>query len=68
MLALFQAVERPVMMRYHDPRRREEAQVALTPVLRTLRRKLPRMAFPPNTKEAHFNYESMLDSNVGYPV
>ncbi|KAI9843854.1 MAG: hypothetical protein M1838_002426 [Thelocarpon superellum] len=60
---LFQAVERPVLMRHRDQRRRAEVQVALAPVLRTLHRKLPRMAFPPTTKDAHFNYEHLLDQN-----
>ena len=31
----------------------------------SLGRRLPRMPFPPGTKEVHFNYEALLDSNVG---
>ncbi|KAI9819443.1 MAG: hypothetical protein M1832_004006 [Thelocarpon impressellum] len=62
-LAVLQTVERPATTRHRDQKRRTEAQAALAPVLRTLRRKLPRMAFPPTTKDAHFDYESMLDSN-----
>ncbi len=67
-LDVFQTVERPVMTRFRDQRRRAEAQAALAPLLKTLRRKLPRMAFPPNTRDAHFDYERLIDSSVSRHV
>jgi kinetochore protein Fta7 len=33
-------------------------------VSRRLSKRLPRMPFPPGTKEMHFDYEAMLNSNV----
>ncbi|KAL9123271.1 MAG: hypothetical protein Q9187_000179 [Circinaria calcarea] len=62
---LFKSIERPAMMKYRDDRRRIEAQVALGSISRTLGKRLPRMPFPPDTKETHFDYEAILHSNRG---
>ncbi|KAI9697241.1 MAG: hypothetical protein M1836_004805 [Candelina mexicana] len=63
LLDLFKAVQRPVLSSYRDPKRRNEAHSALAPVVRTLAKRLPRMPFPSNTKDWHFDYEKLLDSN-----
>ncbi|KAI9795237.1 MAG: hypothetical protein M1835_006133 [Candelina submexicana] len=63
LLDLFKAVQRPVLSSHRDPKRRNEAQSALAPVVRTLARRLPRMPFPSTTKDWHFDYEKLLDSN-----
>ncbi|KAK2758345.1 hypothetical protein FQN54_004193 [Arachnomyces sp. PD_36] len=57
---LFRSVERPVITRQRDERKRIEAQTAVGSVIRNLRRRLPRMPFPPMTKDAAFDYESAL--------
>lgn len=61
---LLRAVQRPVVARYRDDSKRAEAQLAIHSFIETLERKLPRFPFPPNTKDAHFDYEKLLDSNV----
>ncbi|KAI9886003.1 MAG: hypothetical protein M1823_002225, partial [Watsoniomyces obsoletus] len=61
---LFRTVARPLLMRYRDEERRLEAQEAIGDFLETLDRKLPRFPFPPGTRDAHFDYEKLLDSNV----
>lgn len=62
--ALFRDAARPVLMRYRDGERRVEAQAAIDEFLRVVERKLPRFPFPPGTRDAHFEYEKLLDSNV----
>ena len=52
------------MARYGTEKQRSEAQAALAPVLKTLRKKLPRIAFPLTTKDSHFSAEALLDSSV----
>lgn len=64
---LFRAVERTLLMRYRDEEKRVEAQLALNSFLQDVERKLPRFPFPPDTKDAHFDYEKLLESNVGSP-
>lgn len=89
-LELFRSVERPVIMRHRDEKKRIEAQTAVGTVIRkyvasrgrmqvqrggnllitlasganSLGRRLPRMPFPPVTKDANFDYESALDEQV----
>ncbi|KAI9792397.1 MAG: hypothetical protein M1816_002281 [Peltula sp. TS41687] len=60
---LFTAVERTLVMRDRDEDKRAEAQLALNSLLQDLERKLPRFPFPPDTKDAHFDYEKLLESN-----
>ncbi|KAJ5172840.1 hypothetical protein N7492_005433 [Penicillium capsulatum] len=60
---LFQALERPVIMRQQNERKRIEAQSAVQAVVRNLGRRLPRMPFPPATKDSNFDYESALDEH-----
>ena len=55
-------------MRYRDEERRAEAQVAIEAFLSTVERKLPRFPFPPRTKDAQFDYERLLDGNVGETI
>ncbi|EED15498.1 conserved hypothetical protein [Talaromyces stipitatus ATCC 10500] len=60
---LFRSLERPVIVRQRDERKRIEAQVALGGVVKTLERRLPRMPFPPLTKDAVFDHESVLNEH-----
>ncbi|CAL5869839.1 uncharacterized protein PFLUO_LOCUS4070 [Penicillium psychrofluorescens] len=60
---LFHALERPVIVRQQNERKRIEAQTAVQAVVRTLGRRLPRMPFPPITKDSNFDYESALNEH-----
>ncbi|MCJ1250155.1 hypothetical protein MMC30_007381 [Trapelia coarctata] len=60
---LFVAVGRPVITQYRDERRRIDAQTALSSITRKLGERLPRMPFPPSTKEVSFDHEALLNSN-----
>ncbi|EEA22613.1 hypothetical protein TMatcc_001458 [Talaromyces marneffei ATCC 18224] len=60
---LFRSLERPVIVRQRDEKKRIEAQVALGGVVKTLERRLPRMPFPPLTKDAGFDHESVLNEH-----
>ncbi|KAJ5666700.1 CENP-A-nucleosome distal centromere subunit CENP-Q [Penicillium macrosclerotiorum] len=71
---LFQSLERPVIMRQQNERKRIEAQGAVQAVVRKfvdtfenpivdLSKRLPRMPFPPITKDSNFDYESALDEH-----
>ncbi|OAX84288.1 hypothetical protein ACJ72_01353 [Emergomyces africanus] len=60
---LFRSIERPVITRHRDERKRIEAQAAVVAVRKNLGRRLPRMPFPPGTKDTDFDYEAGLDDN-----
>ncbi|KAJ6108672.1 hypothetical protein N7523_009995 [Penicillium sp. IBT 18751x] len=60
---LFHSLERPVIVRQQNEKKRIEAQSAVNAVVRNLGRRLPRMPFPPNTKDSSFDYESALDEH-----
>ncbi|KAJ5463937.1 CENP-A-nucleosome distal centromere subunit CENP-Q [Penicillium sp. IBT 31633x] len=60
---MFQALERPVIMRNQNERKRIEAQGAVQAVVRNLGKRLPRMPFPPISKESNFDYESALNEH-----
>ncbi|KAJ5113685.1 CENP-A-nucleosome distal centromere subunit CENP-Q [Penicillium angulare] len=60
---MFQALERPVIMRQPNEKKRIEAQSAVQAVVRNLGKRLPRMPFPPITKDSNFDYESALDEH-----
>lgn len=60
---MFKSLERPVIVRHHDERKRIEAQTAVGAVVRNLAKRLPRMPFPPVTKDTSFDYEAALDEN-----
>ncbi|OOQ88129.1 putative kinetochore protein fta7 [Penicillium brasilianum] len=57
---LFHSLERPVIVRQQNERKRIEAQSALRAVVHNLGKRLPRMPFPPITKDSNFDYESAL--------
>ncbi|QKX59901.1 uncharacterized protein TRUGW13939_07043 [Talaromyces rugulosus] len=61
--AMFRTLERPVIVLQRDERKRVEAQTALGSVVKTLERRLPRMPFPPMTKDATFDYEATLNEH-----
>ncbi|KAJ5645952.1 CENP-A-nucleosome distal centromere subunit CENP-Q [Penicillium lividum] len=60
---MFHALERPVVMRQPNERKRIEAQSAVQAVVRNLGKRLPRMPFPPITNSGNFDYESALDEH-----
>ncbi|KAJ6150512.1 CENP-A-nucleosome distal centromere subunit CENP-Q [Penicillium samsonianum] len=60
---MFHSLERPVIMRNQNERKRIEAQGAVQAVVRNLGKRLPRMPFPPITKDSNFDYESALNEH-----
>ncbi|OQE31452.1 hypothetical protein PENSTE_c001G00047 [Penicillium steckii] len=60
---LFHALERPVIMRNKNEQKRIEAQNAVQAVVRNLERRLPRMPFPPISKDSNFDFESALNEH-----
>ncbi|MCJ1460769.1 hypothetical protein MMC28_011151 [Mycoblastus sanguinarius] len=60
---LFQSVEQPVLARHTSGTRKIEAQVEIGFLTETLRKRIPKMPFPPKTKEMHFDYELLTNSN-----
>ncbi|CAG8077863.1 unnamed protein product [Penicillium salamii] len=60
---MFHSLERPVIMRNQNERKRIEAQGAVQAVVRNLNKRLPRMPFPPITKDSNFDYESALNEH-----
>ncbi|GLI75695.1 hypothetical protein PoHVEF18_003957 [Penicillium ochrochloron] len=60
---LFHSVERPVIVRQQNERKRIEAQSAVRAVVHNLGKRLPRMPFPPITKDSNFDYESALNEH-----
>ncbi|KAJ5407761.1 CENP-A-nucleosome distal centromere subunit CENP-Q [Penicillium cosmopolitanum] len=62
---LFHSLERPVIMRNKNEQKRIEAQSAVQAVVRNLGKRLPRMPFPPITKDSNFDYESALNEHRG---
>ncbi|KAE8147139.1 CENP-Q, a CENPA-CAD centromere complex subunit-domain-containing protein [Aspergillus avenaceus] len=57
---MFRALERPVIVRQQNERKRIEAQAAVQTVVKNLGKRLPRMPFPPVTKDSVFEYEAAL--------
>ncbi|GAB1191158.1 hypothetical protein APSETT444_000329 [Aspergillus pseudonomiae] len=57
---MFRALERPVIVRQQNERKRIEAQAAVQAVVKNLGKRLPRMPFPPVTKDSVFEYEAAL--------
>ncbi|KAL3469879.1 CENP-Q, a CENPA-CAD centromere complex subunit-domain-containing protein [Aspergillus californicus] len=60
---MFRALERPVIVRQQNDRKRHEAQAAVQAVVKNLGKRLPRMPFPPFTKDSIFEYEAALDEH-----
>ncbi|KAI9844561.1 MAG: hypothetical protein M1837_005520 [Sclerophora amabilis] len=60
---LFKAAETPIITSVKDDRREVEAQTTLNSLLQRLNTRVPRMPFPPSTKEIHFDYERLLARN-----
>ncbi|KAJ5175864.1 uncharacterized protein N7482_001741 [Penicillium canariense] len=60
---LFHSLERPVIVRQQNERKRIEAQSAVRAVVHNLGKRIPRMPFPPITKDSNFDYESALDEH-----
>ncbi|PYH90789.1 hypothetical protein BO71DRAFT_412325 [Aspergillus ellipticus CBS 707.79] len=57
---MFRTLERPVIVRQQNENRRIEAQAAVQAVVKNLGKRLPRMPFPPVTKDSVFEYEAAL--------
>lgn len=60
---LFKATKRPVLANMREGQRRTEAELTLNAVIQKLEKRLPRMPFPPKTKDAHFDLEKVLERN-----
>ncbi|KAI9741246.1 MAG: hypothetical protein M1834_002962 [Cirrosporium novae-zelandiae] len=66
---VFKLAARPVVIGMRDEKRRAEAQTVVGMMEKRwgvpyrLRKKLPRMPFPPTTKDDHFSYEAILNAN-----
>ncbi|KAA8650746.1 uncharacterized protein ATNIH1004_003435 [Aspergillus tanneri] len=61
---MFRALERPVIVQHQNERKRIEAQAAVQAVVKNLSKRLPRMPFPPVTKDSVFEYEAALKEHV----
>jgi kinetochore protein Fta7 len=57
--------KRAVVMSHWDERRRAEADVAINVALKKVEKRLPRMPFPPKTKETWFDYDKLAENTVG---
>lgn len=62
---LFSAAKRSVMHGAKDERRAREIETALGAVLRRLEKQLPRMPFPPKSREGDFSLDRIVDRMVG---
>lgn len=60
---LLRSTELPVLASYSSEQRKIEAQIALRSINGTLCKCLPRMPFPPKTKEIHFDYDTLVKDN-----
>lgn len=62
--AIVNAAKRSVTYSSRDLNRAQEAEKALERLLRLLHHRLPRMPFPKNSKDAHFDLDKILERNV----
>ncbi|KAK7607823.1 CENP-Q, a CENPA-CAD centromere complex subunit-domain-containing protein [Phyllosticta paracitricarpa] len=60
---LLVTAKRAVMLDRHDNKRRTEAEIKLASVLRNLEKKLPRVPFPPRTRESQFDLDKVMEHN-----
>ncbi|KAF2096419.1 hypothetical protein NA57DRAFT_78025 [Rhizodiscina lignyota] len=60
---LFKAAKRPVILARHDERRKREAEVVLDHMVTRLEKQLPRMPFPPKSKEGDFDLDGLVEKN-----
>jgi len=63
---LFSTAKRSVMHGAKDERRAREIETALGAVLRRLEKQLPRMPFPPKSREGDFSLDGIVDRTVGF--
>jgi len=61
---ILKAARRPIILAQRNEKRRAEAEAALDPLVKKLERRLPRMPFPPKTKDGHFDLDKLLERNV----
>jgi kinetochore protein Fta7 len=61
---LVKSAMRPVILMQRSERRRAEVESALSLLVKKLDRRVPRMPFPPKTKDNHFDLEKLLERNV----
>ena len=62
---LFSAAKRSVMHGAKDERRAHEIETALGVVLRRLEKQLPRMPFPPKSRDEDFSLDRIVNRTVG---
>ena len=58
------AAKRSVVMSRWDERRRAEADLAIGAAIKNVEKKMPRMSFPPRTKDMFFNLDKLSGSSV----
>jgi kinetochore protein Fta7 len=63
--SIVNAAKRSVTYSSRDLKRAHEAEVALDRVIRLIHQRLPRMPFPKNSKDVHFDLDKVLERNVG---
>ncbi|KAF2497689.1 hypothetical protein BU16DRAFT_482847 [Lophium mytilinum] len=60
---IFKTALRPVVASRRDERRRLEAEQVVGAMIRKLEQRLPKMPFPPNTKDTDFDLEKVVERN-----
>lgn len=60
---LFKTAKRPVILSRRDERQRKEAETVLENMARRLEKQLPRMPFPPKSKDTHFDLDKLVERN-----
>ena len=56
--------KRSVIMSHWDERRRAEADVAINTAVKKIEKRLPRMRFPPKTKDIFFDFDKLAENSV----
>lgn len=67
MKAIIVRAKRMIVGRAGDLRKAAEVEQALDPLAKRLDRRLPRMPYPPRTKDVHFDMDKMLERTVCEP-
>ncbi|KAI9665951.1 MAG: hypothetical protein M1821_003886 [Bathelium mastoideum] len=56
------AAKRTIVMSHWDERRRTEADLAINAAIKKVERRMPRMRFPPKTKDIHFDLDKLTEN------
>jgi hypothetical protein len=66
--SLFLGAKRTSLHSIRDPRRRTEAEAAVSAMVRKLEKQLPRMPFPPGVKGGSFGLDEVVGRSVSFPL